>query len=235
MTLAGGAEPAAAGLRAVIFDMDGVLIDTEPVWRRVEIEVFASLGVAITDAECRESMGMRVNEVVRSWQQRRPWSGASVDNVTRRIVDGVIEHVRRHGVAIDGVSSAVSAVRRAGLLCAVASSSPAALIAAVVERLRIDGDVDVVCSAENDVHGKPAPDIYLRTASLLGVPAASCLAIEDSINGVLSARAAGMPCIAIPDEVTASDPRMDRATLRLDSLRDLDDERLDAVRRDYFE
>ncbi len=235
MTLAGPAEPATAALRAVIFDMDGVLIDTEPVWRRVEIEVFASLGVAITDAECRETMGMRVNEVVRLWQQRRPWSGASSDEVTRRIVDGVIEHVRTQGVATDGVFSAVRAVRRAGLLCAVASSSPSALIAAVVERLGVGGDVDVVCSAEDDVHGKPAPDIYLRTASLLGVAPASCLAIEDSINGVLSARAAGMPCIAIPDEVTAADARIDHATLRLDSLRDLDDQRLAKVRRDYFE
>ncbi len=63
---------------------------------------------------------------------------------------------------------------------------------------------------------------------------ASCLAIEDSVNGVLSARAAGMPCVAVPDEVTAADPRLGAATLRLDSLGDLDDERLEELRRAYF-
>ncbi len=223
------------GLRAVIFDMDGVLIDTEPVWRRVEIEVFGSLGVRLTEAECRETMGMRVAEVVQMWHQRRPWPGASVDEVTRRIVDGVIEQVRAHGTAIDGALSAVSAVRRAGLLCAVASSSPLELITTVVERLGIDRDVDVICSAEQDAQGKPAPDIYLRTASLLGVQPDSCLAVEDSVNGVLSARAAGMPCVVIPDRVTASDPRLAVATLRLESLRELEDELLVALSRDYFE
>ncbi len=235
MMSAGSAEPRAAGLRAVIFDMDGVLIDTEPAWRRVEIEVFGSLGLHITEADCRETMGMRVRDAVQQWHARRPWTGSSVAEVTRRLVDGVIEHVRTDGVAMDGALTAASTVRRAGLLCAVASSSPPELIAAVLDRLHIDGEVDVVCSAQDDVHGKPAPDIYLRTAAVLGVPPASCLAIEDSVNGVLSARAAGMPCIAIPDEVSATDPRLAAATLRLDSLRALDDARLDGVRRAYFE
>jgi mannitol-1-/sugar-/sorbitol-6-/2-deoxyglucose-6-phosphatase len=229
------AEVRHRGLRAVIFDMDGVLIDTEPVWRRVEIDVFGSLGVRLTEAECRETMGMRVAEVVQMWHQRRPWPDASVDEVTRRIVDGVIEHVRVHGSPMDGVQSAVNAVRRSGRLCAVASSSPSALISAVIAKLGIDTDVDAVCSAEQTAHGKPAPDIYLRTASLLGVPPASCLAVEDSVNGVLSARAAGMPCIVIPDEVTASDPRLAPATVRLQSLSELDGALLVALEHAYFE
>jgi sugar-phosphatase len=234
MTSAVPARPATATLRAVIFDMDGVLIDTEPVWRRVEIDVFASLGVRITQAECRQTMGMRVREVVEMWHRRRPWSGQSVEEVTSRIVDGVIRHVRVEGVAIDGALTAVATVRRAGLLCAVASSSPSALMSAVLETLGVDSAADVVCSAVDDAHGKPAPDIYLRTASELGVRPASCLAIEDSVNGVLSARAAGMPCVAVPDAVTASDPRLAAATITLESLRELDDGRLDQLRQAYF-
>jgi sugar-phosphatase len=109
-----------------------------------------------------------------------------------------------------------------------------ALITAVLHRLGIDDVVDVVCSAEDDAHGKPAPDIYLRTALRLGVSPPGCLAIEDSVNGVLSARAAGMPCIVVPDEVTATDPRIGAASVRLDSLRDLDEERLEEVRNAYF-
>ncbi len=86
----------------------------------------------------------------------------------------------------------------------------------------------------DDAHGKPAPDIYVRTASELHLHPASCLAIEDSVNGVLSARAAGMPCVAIPDAVTAADPRLAAATIRLTSLRELDDERLAEISQAYF-
>jgi sugar-phosphatase len=217
-----GAGPERARIRAVIFDMDGVLIDTEPVWRRVEMGVFDSVGVHLTEDECRETMGVRIDEAVRLWYRRRPWRGDSVDVVAQRILDGVVAHVRAHGVAVDGALTAIAAVRDAGLLCAVASSSPRLLIDTVIDRLGIAGAVDAVCSAETELRGKPAPDVYLTTASLLGVPPQSCVAVEDSANGVLSARAAGMRCIAIPDGETASDPRLDAATVRVDSLRDLD-------------
>jgi mannitol-1-/sugar-/sorbitol-6-/2-deoxyglucose-6-phosphatase len=227
--------PPARGLRAVVFDMDGVLIDTEPVWRSVEIEVFGSVGVHLTEADCRQTMGMRTGEMVRLWQTRRPWSGASVAEVVDRIVGGVVEHVRTQGVAIDGAVEAVQLVRACGLRCAVASSSPRPLIDAVVARLGIAEHIDAVCSAEDEALGKPAPDVFLRAAELVGVPPASCLAIEDSALGVLAARAAGMPCAAIPDATTARDPRLSAASVRLHSIRDLDRERLGSLSAAYYE
>lgn len=223
------------GLRAVVFDMDGVLIDTEPVWRSVEIEVFGSLGVQLTEADCRQTMGMRTAEMVRLWQTRRPWTGASVGEVVTRIVAGVSDAVRRDGVAIDGALAALRLVRDSHLLCAVASSSPRPLIDTVLTRLGVADRIDAACSAEDEVHGKPAPDVYLRAAGLLGVPAACCLAVEDSVRGVLSARAAGMPCVVIPDAHTALDPRLQAATARLGSIRELDDTRLRSLCADYFE
>lgn len=229
-----GRGPSRVGLRAVIYDMDGVLIDSEPVWRRVEIDVFASVGVALTEADCRETMGLRIDEVVRLRRERQPWSGASDQEVGRRILDGVVEHVRAEGAPIDGALDSIRSARRAGLRCGVASSSPRPLIAAVVDRLGIAGDIDVICSAEDEKRGKPAPDVYLRAASLLGVPAASCLAIEDSVSGVLSARAAGMQCVAIPDPLVASDPRLAAASLRLTSLRELDGALLTLLSASYF-
>jgi mannitol-1-/sugar-/sorbitol-6-/2-deoxyglucose-6-phosphatase len=234
VTVAGDRAPAVDGLRAVIFDMDGVLIDTEPVWRSVEMEVFASLGLHLTEADCRETMGLRIVDVVQLWYARRSWTGAPRHAVVDRILAGVSAHVSRHGVAIEGALDAIAVVRRAGLLCALASSSPPSLMTMVIEKLRIAGEIDVACSAASELRGKPAPDVYLRAASLLEVPPAGCLAIEDSVNGVLSARAAGMPCIVVPDAVTASDPRLDAATLRFQSLLELDDRRLESLRADYF-
>jgi sugar-phosphatase len=215
--------------------MDGVLIDTEPVWRSIEIEVFASLGLHLTEADCRQTMGMRTAEMVHLWWARRPWSGPSVADVVDRIVVAVGEHVRTRGVAIDGAVEAVRLVRSCRLGCAVASSSPRSLIDAMVARLGIAELIDAVCSAEAEVRGKPAPDVYLRAARLLGVPPTSCLAVEDSVSGVLSARAAGMPCVAIPDGPTGQDPRLDAASARLDSIRDLNHARLESLSAAYFE
>ncbi|MDQ2961130.1 MAG: hexitol phosphatase HxpB [Candidatus Dormibacteraeota bacterium] len=222
------------GLRAVVFDMDGVLIDTEPVWRDVEIDVFGSLGVLLTEDDCRGTMGMRIDEVVRARYAQSPWTGATPEQVTARIVDGMVTRVSADGVALDGAREALATVRDMRLLCAVASSSPQRLIAAVLERLDLLDAADAVCSAEHEPFGKPAPDVYMRAAAALAVAPAACLAVEDSVNGVLSARAAGMPFVVIPDAQVAGDPRLDGAVLRLGSLRGLDRPTLERLSRDYF-
>jgi mannitol-1-/sugar-/sorbitol-6-/2-deoxyglucose-6-phosphatase len=232
--ISGEPSPRATVLGAVIFDMDGVLIDTEPVWRRAEMEVFGSLGVALSEADCRETMGVRINDVVRLWFARKPWTGVPVEEVARRILAAVVDHVRDHSEPIEGALAAVATVRAAGLRCAVASSSPPTLIAAVLEKLGIAAQVDVTCSAQQEAHGKPAPDVYLRAASLLGIEPAACLAVEDSVNGVLSARAAGMRCVVIPDAFAAADSRLAAATLQLESLSQLDRLLLESLGADYL-
>ena len=223
------------GLRAVVFDMDGVLIDTEPTWRRVEIDVFRSVGLHLTEADCRQTMGMRVEEAVQRWYAISPWHGATVAEVVHRIVAGVTENVRRHGAPMPGAVEAVAVARARGLRIAVASSSPPALIDVVIDRLKLSALIDEVCSAVTELHGKPAPDVYLRAAFLLGVPPSCCLAVEDSVIGVLAARASGMPCLVIPDGETGADPRLSAATLRLSSLGDFDGARLNSISTAYFE
>ncbi len=204
---------------AAIFDMDGVLIDSEPIWREVEVAIFGALGVPLTEEMCFETMGLRVNEMVDHWYDRFPWDGPTRGDVVADVTAGVIATIRRKGAALEGVDHAVGYLRNRGLRLAIASSSYHVVITTVLEVLGLDGTFDVVHSAEDEAHGKPYPDVYLTTAAKLGVAPARCVALEDSVNGIRSAKAAGMACIAIPE------PGVDggEADLVLPSLAALDD------------
>jgi HAD superfamily hydrolase (TIGR01509 family) len=211
---------------AAIFDMDGLLIDTEPIWRRSEIEVFGELGLHLTEEQCMQTMGVRVAEVVELWYSRHPWEGPSCEDVTRRIYASVISHVQSEGEPMRGVLNTLRVVHDRGMPCAVASSSSEILIRAVIEKLNIGRYIGAICSADDEAEGKPHPAVYLTAARRLGVTPERCVAFEDSPNGVLSAKAAGMLCIVVPDPYLAADPRMDRADIRLESLRDFTEETL---------
>lgn len=183
--------------RACVFDMDGVLIDTEPVWRRVEVDVFARVGVALTDEQLRDTWGMRIEEVVDHWYQQRPWNGIRPHAVQREIVREMVEYVRTQGEPMVGALEAINTARSARLRVAIASSSARELIDAVVERLGIADVIDAVCTADDEVRGKPDPAVYLSAAQALDVMPSLCVAIEDSPIGVSAAVAAGMRCIGV--------------------------------------
>jgi sugar-phosphatase len=213
-------------MKAAILDMDGLLIDSEPLWRRAEREVFATVGLALTDSDCRRTTGLRADEVVRFWFDRHQWQGPGCDEVHDRLLGRVTELIRTEGRAMAGVHNALACVQSAGLRLALASSSPAELIDVVLETLGFEGVFEVVCSGADEEHGKPDPAVYLTTLSKLGVPAGDCIAFEDSVAGVQAAKAAGILAIAVPDPAAFSDPGFDTADLKLRSLADFD---LDAI------
>jgi mannitol-1-/sugar-/sorbitol-6-/2-deoxyglucose-6-phosphatase len=217
-------------IKAVIFDMDGLLIDTEPIWRRSEIEVFGSVGLHLTEEQCLETMGVRIAEVVDIWYSRHPWSGPSREEITRRIEERVVEHVVAEGEPKPGVHHAMETAREAGLAVAIASSSSRDMIRAVIIKLGLERYVQAISSGAEEPEGKPHPGVYVTAARLLGVASKHCLALEDSPNGVLSAKAAGMYCIAVPDPYLASDLRMREADLTLDSLEEFTPALLDEIR-----
>ena len=217
--------------------MDGLLIDTEPVWRAAQSAVFAGIGVALSERDLIDSTGQPVEELIPIWRQRRPPdsepgspptgtpptdAGLTDAEVADRITDRVIAHVEAEGQPMPGVTAAIALFERCGLRLAIASSSPLRLIDAVCDRLGL-ARIAVRCSAREEVRGKPAPDVYLTAARRLGVAAAACLALEDSPNGIASARSAGMRCVAVPDPLLAGDPRYREADLVLESLTDLDE------------
>jgi sugar-phosphatase len=205
-------------MQAAIFDMDGLLIDSEPLWRRAEKQVFGTLGITLTETMCEETMGLRTDEVIQHWYQRFPWSGKSFETLERELVVTVQHFIATQGEALAGVHETLTIFKQAEVPLGLASSSAYCLIEATVERLGIRTYFHVLCSAADEVRGKPDPAVYLRTAKRLGVSPAECLAFEDSFSGLCSAQAAGMTVVAVPAAAQYDDPRFDRADLKLRSL-----------------
>jgi HAD superfamily hydrolase (TIGR01509 family) len=206
------------GPDAVIFDMDGVLIDSEPLWRRAEIARFEAVGLHLSDEACRQTMGFRIDETVAYWYDRHPWPAADLAGMAGSIVDGVVELVEAEGGPLPGVEHAVRLCEKLGLRLAVASSSPPRLIAAVLGKLGIGHAFEVVRSAVDEPQGKPHPAVFLTTADRLAVDPVRCLVVEDSVNGMVAAVAARMRCVVVPER---PDPRFVLADQVLDSLEEL--------------
>jgi HAD superfamily hydrolase (TIGR01509 family) len=209
-------------LRAVFFDMDGLLIDSEPLWHEAEIHGFGLAGLRLTAEQCLETTGLRVDEVVRFRWAERPWETPSQETVTAAIVERLVALVHEKGVLKRGVPEALDFARRSGLRMALASSSPYVIIDAVLDTFGLRSAFEVIHSAEEEERGKPEPDVYLTAARKLGVDPKRSLALEDSPNGVLAAKAAGMKCIAVPEPVHRHDPRLLRADAVIDWLGDFD-------------
>ncbi len=212
---------------AAIFDLDGLLIDSEPLWRLAEIEVFATVGVVLTEAECHQTTGLRTDQVAAYWLERRPWDTERTP--AAEIVSGInrraIELIGERGEAKEGVAHAIDFMRARRLRLALASSSTMPVIEAAIDRLGISDAFEVVHSADFEARSKPAPDVYLGAARRLGVEPARCIALEDSVPGVEAAKAAGMCCIRFPEH----DGPVSSADLELGALTDLDDDAWSAL------
>lgn len=198
---------------AILFDMDGILIDSEPFWRQAEIELFATVGVQLSEAQCVETMGLRIDEVVRL---RAPH--ADQEPLADAIVERVAELVAAKGVALPGAEEALKQVTSMGIPCGLATSSSYRLLEVTLSTLGLKDYFQIVHSAQEEVYGKPHPAVYLHAAEKLGAVPQTCLAIEDSVNGLIAAKAARMGTVAIPEEMMRSDPRFAIADLRFDSL-----------------
>lgn len=215
-------------LRGVAFDLDGVLVDSEPFWQDAEIEAFAAVGLSLTRDDCRQTMGLRIDEAVDHWHRARGWDGASPAEVVRAVVDGVVDRIETRGAALPGALEAVDRCRRRGLSLAIATSSWTEVADAVLHRLGLDGAFDAVCSAADEAHGKPSPDVYRSACRRLGLEPAAVVAIEDSAHGLRAALDAGMRCLAVPDAGVDAGA-FSEATAVLGSLHELDDDLLDAL------
>jgi HAD superfamily hydrolase (TIGR01509 family) len=181
---------------AVIFDMDGVLVDSEPVWEEVRRAVVAEYGGHWAPDAQRRLMGMSTQEWARYLSDDlgvRLSADEVAELVIRRMAAAYADHVPLLPGAVDAVRTTAE---RWPL--GLASSSPPRLIDTVLTAAGIASLFAATLSTEAVAHGKPAPDVYLEVAALLGVPPQRCAAVEDSSNGLRSATAAGLHVVAVP-------------------------------------
>jgi mannitol-1-/sugar-/sorbitol-6-/2-deoxyglucose-6-phosphatase len=209
-------------IQAVIFDMDGLLVDSEPIWQEVAIEVFHSIEVPLTVEICQEATGLGTTEFVKYIYQRYPWQNKSLTRVGEEILE--LAH-HRIGTTANEMPGAVDLVRffyERNIPLAVASASPMDIIETVLERLGLRPYFQLWHSALLEARNKPYPDVYLGAARRLGVNPTACLAFEDSGNGMRSALAAGMLTVAVPASYEYDTPKFGEAHLKIPSLRNFD-------------
>ncbi|MDC3253155.1 hexitol phosphatase HxpB [Crocinitomicaceae bacterium] len=193
---------------AVIFDMDGVLIDSEPLWKIAMEEAFHSVGCMITKKDFQNTVGLRIDEVVTYWYQEVGWEKLSVKDVEQLIIQKMIALIEANGAPLPGVIDTIEYLKSKGIKIGLGTSSYNVLIESVLKSLKIRSAFDVVHSAEDEEFGKPHPAVYLKVARELDVHPTKCLVIEDSFNGIISALSARMAVVCIPEKTHIPDTRM---------------------------
>lgn len=200
--------------RAAIFDMDGLLIDSEPFWQMAERTVFGSVGIEITAAMSAETAPLTPRQVTEHWYRLKPWAGRSLEDMEAAVIAGVAEQIRASGKPLPGVREVLALCREQGWRVGLASNSPATLCRLVLSQLAIEQSFHAVVGVDQVERGKPDPSIYLHAAQLLGVPPDQCLVFEDSPGGVRAARAAGMCVVAVCKSHDFADDAQPHARLR---------------------
>ncbi len=185
----------------VVFDLDGVMVDSEPTHERANGEYLAALGAAADQGLYDAMLGRRVRDLTDAIAERL---GRPPDEVFAEREAVFWRRLETDGVRpMPGLDRAVAQLSAAGLPLGVATSGTRAYVDHVLDRLGVRGAFKAVVSGEDVVHGKPDPETYLRAAAMLGADPADCAAIEDTFHGVTSARAAGMHALAVPNPMTA--------------------------------
>jgi len=207
-------------IEAFIFDMDGVIIDSEPLHFDVDRQVLEYYGYSITQEQLEGYVGMTNPEF---WSILRGEYGMS------QTVEEIIEY--QLGIKIDvlkaaqmqpieGIRELIAELQSGGIPRAIASSSPRVFIEAVLEKFGLQGEFDFVVSSEEVPRGKPSPDVYLRAAELLGADPSRCVVLEDARHGIAAAKAAGMHCIGFVNP-NSGNQDLSRADLIVNDIRDI--------------
>ena len=194
-------------VKGILFDMDGVVLDTEKLYARFWAEAAHALGYPMT---YEQALGMRSlnNEAGQAKLESYFGTGVSRSVMRDKRVELMDAYVAEYGVeAKPGIGQLLDQLKEQGIKAAIATSSPKDRAMQYLRRLGLAEKFDCICSGHDVAHGKPEPDIYLHAAACIGIPPENCLAIEDSPAGILSAYRAGCMPVLVPD-LDGSDVQM---------------------------
>jgi HAD superfamily hydrolase (TIGR01509 family) len=209
-------------LHAVLWDMDGTLVDSEKVWAEVQIELLGSLGAIWTVDDCVGLIGSDLRDAVKVWMSRIPAGAITAEELAERMFRAVVDALKQDVEFRPGALELLQALRKEEVPCALVSASYRVMIDAVLSHVPPDL-FDVVVAGDEVTNGKPHPEPYLTAAQHLGVDPRQCVVIEDSNTGAQAGTAAGAYVVAVPQWVTIPDaPRR----LVVDSLEPLSPESL---------
>lgn len=209
-------------INTVLFDMDGLLLDTEPLWGESMLRVAAKHKIPIGADRFKETTGLRITEVTEYWSVKYPWEGKHHAEVADEILDDIIDLSKRKGSVLKGVVQTLRKLKQSNFKIGLASSSPSRMIHELVRHFEIEHYFDCITSADAVAFGKPHPAVFLHCAESLKSKPMECVVLEDSVNGMIAGKAARMKVIAVPDELHFDDPRFSVADIKLRSLENFD-------------
>jgi sugar-phosphatase len=209
-------------INTVLFDMDGLLLDTEPLWGESMLRIAAKHQIPIGPDRFKETTGLRIFEVTEYWSVKYPWKGKHHIEVAEEILDDIIESSKLNGSVLTGVEQALKLLKQNNFKVGLASSSPSRMINALVDHFHIAHYFDCITSADVVELGKPHPAVFLHCAQSLDSKPIECLVLEDSVNGMIAGKAARMKVVVVPDSLHFDDPRFSLADAKLRSLDSFD-------------
>ncbi|MDB5250603.1 MAG: hexitol phosphatase HxpB [Segetibacter sp.] len=206
-------------LNTVIFDMDGLLIDSEPLWTEAATEVFAYYGKKMTPADFVSTTGLRTSEFVSWWLRDYKFDNTELEKAAENIIELVIKKIKLHGKALPGLEYIFDFFHNRGYKIGLATSSPMRVADTVINLLGMGDYIHVKTSAEKMEYGKPHPQVYLDCAKALQSSPLQCICFEDSVNGMIAVKAARMKCVVVPTYSQQKDEKWSLADLKISSLK----------------
>ncbi len=210
-------------ITTVLFDMDGVLIDSEKFWQQAEQEVFTSVGCQWSEEIAHQTTGQTTRAVTELWYRLFPWEGKTLEEVEQAVIDRVDELIRQEGEIKAGVLATLSFLQAQEIKIGLATNSTPSLIQTVLERLGIASFFQTTVSALDVAQGKPAPDVYLQAAKNINSKPQNCLVIEDSFTGATAGKKAGMTVFIVPEPEFYHNPKFDLADRKLVNLEEFEE------------
>lgn len=215
--------------KAVIFDMDGLLIDSEPFWEEAGNETLNEFGKVLTPEQYSSSTGLRTEEWIAHWFRFFDISMQHVTAATNTIIQKAIGKIAAKAEPMPGVDYILHFFRERKFQIALASSSPMELIDVVVDKLNIRLQFQIFTSAQHLAFGKPHPEVFLNCANELGRLPTECIVFEDSFNGMIAAKAARMKCVVVPSAADHAHLKWNAADLILPGLQHFTREHLEKL------